>query len=185
MRRRWRILVLLGVFALAAALVPVANLGFGITLCRTSSVPAGFYRAVDGPLKVGHTVVLCLPEAIARRALARAYLPRRGWNACPGGAGPVIKILAAMAGDTVRVEAEGLRVNGESFATWVYIEDPDSPLPLPKTYRLKPGELWLHGPHPRSWDSRHFGPVPTPLGASLALPLWTETTQPAETQHAD
>lgn len=40
------------------------------------------------------------------------------------------------------------------------------------SYTLAPGEVWLHGPHARSLDSRYYGPVPaTKLLANLK-PLW-------------
>jgi type IV secretory pathway protease TraF len=39
--------------------------------------------------------------------------------------------------------------------------------------RAEPGEIWLYAPHPRSFDSRVFGPVPLGSVRGVLTPLWT------------
>ncbi len=172
MTRAKRFLILLLATASALGLLPLASL-CGIVLCSTASVPPGLYRAIPGPLLAGDTVIVCFPEDLGREALALGRLPERIWRSCPGGVGPAVKILAATGGDRVSVRTDGLWVNGFPFAQWTYRQDPRRPLELPKSYQLAPEEIWVHGNHPRSWDSRHFGPIPRDHRTSRARPLWT------------
>lgn len=145
----------------------------GLRINKTASVPLGLYRRVKGPVERGRLVELCLPEQLGKRALQKRYLPRRTWRACPGGASTILKVVAAVDGDQVVVRAKGLEVNGEiSFSWGTYHSDPERPLELPVHYRLAADEVWLHGLHPLSWDSRHFGPVRPASGVHVMEPFW-------------
>lgn len=53
--------------------------------------------------------VACLPEGLGSKGMTLGYLQR---GDCPGGAEPVLKPVAAAAGDTVDVTAAGVSVNG-------------------------------------------------------------------------
>jgi type IV secretory pathway protease TraF len=54
--------------------------------------------------------------------------------------------------------------------------------PLPRlpagTYLVRPGEIWLFSPHPRSFDSRCFGPVPVAQVRGLLHPLLIAGREP-------
>src|SRR5208283_1912987 len=78
-----------------------------------SAASAGIYRLSDAPIVRGALVAACLPAAIARTGLTRGYLQA---GDCPGGVEPVAKVLGALPGDVVKVEAEGVAVNGVPFA---------------------------------------------------------------------
>jgi type IV secretory pathway protease TraF len=40
---------------------------------------------------------------------------------------------------------------------------------------LQPGQYWLLGTSPDSWDSRYVGPVPIDLIDDTIRPVWTVT----------
>ncbi len=153
--------------------------GAGLILNQTASLPLGLYRQVKKPVARGRLVAVCLPRPLGELAVRRHYLPSR-WAlfACPGSAGPALKIVAAMGGDTVTVRQDGLRVNGAVFDRWdLYTPATDHPVDVPTTFRLEADELWLHGLHSRSWDSRHYGPVPHDDRATVIEPVWIEEPQ--------
>lgn len=148
----------------------------GIRYNLTASMPAGLYRAVPGEVPGrGTIVVACLPLATAEMGRARGYLPRGN---CPGGVMPVGKPVAAAAGDTVDVRADGLRVNGRALANSMALERDAVGRRVrgvpPGRYVVTPGELWLvSGYSARSYDSRYFGGVPASRVRAVVRPLWT------------
>ncbi|MGH2379007.1 MAG: S26 family signal peptidase [Candidatus Limnocylindria bacterium] len=165
---------LLSVTLLGALVVPYAA---GLRVLGPSrSMPRGVYWLNSAAPVPGHIVIMCLPKSLAEYGRARRYLLPRHWGpACPGETQPVGKLLAAAAGDEVVVAEDGLYVNGLRVAAWPELErEPRSDVELRKQYRLGAGEVWLHAPHPRSWDSRHFGPVTLPPNATVLEPVWTE-----------
>lgn len=161
--------------ALLGALVMPYAAGFRV-LGPSRSMPRGVYRLSSAVPVPGHVVVMCLPQGLAEYGRDRRYLfPRRWGPACPGETQPVGKLLAAAAGDEVVVAEDGLYVNGLQVATWnALTRDPRRDVVPRNRYRLSDGEVWLHAPHPRSWDSRHFGPVALPADAAVLEPVWTE-----------
>src|SRR5207302_6958602 len=158
-----------GVTSAAAGL----RLGVGLNLSR--SEPRGIYRSVADTPDRGGLVVVCLPAPIAGFGRARGYL---GPGDCPGSTQPVLKRVGAVAGDVVQVGSETVAVNDVRLATRP-IEALDSAArPLQHvafgSYVVAAGELWLFGsPGARSWDSRHFGPVPAASVRGVARPVLT------------
>jgi type IV secretory pathway protease TraF len=134
--------------AMFLLLVLVLNLRWlgGITgAIFSESEPPGIYREVDVPVRRGGMVQL--------RQL--------------------MKHVAGVPGDTVLVTPEGSYVNGK---LWPY-----SAIPAGSTYshypfglyKLAPGQFWLLGRHPLSWDSRYAGPIPQDLISGAIQPVWT------------
>jgi conjugative transfer signal peptidase TraF len=157
---------------LIAAPVTLSTLGLRIN--TSASLPLGLYRLSDRPPVRSSLVLACPPPAASRLARTRGYLPA---GACPGGVQPLGKMVLAMAGDTVEVSARGLVVDGLAIpASRPSAADsagrPLRSLPL-GVYRLSSGELWLYAPHPRSFDSRYFGPLPSTRLLGTLEPLWT------------
>ena len=84
----------------------------GLRINGTASMPRGLWHvgAPVAPLRRGEIVTLCPPETLPfREAAARGYLPA---GFCPGGLQPLVKPIAAIAGDLVTVSAAGVTVNG-------------------------------------------------------------------------
>ena len=82
-----------------------------------------------------------------------------------------------MEGDTIRIEAAGVRVNGRLLANSAQLPTDRDGLPLPQSqrwtnYSLKAGEiLTMSTYNPRSFDSRYFGLVPRSDILSVVEPL--------------
>lgn len=159
-----------------AALVS-ADLG-GLRINGTASMPQGLWHvgAPVAPFRRGEIVTLCPPPEtlLFREAVARGYLPA---GRCPGGSQPLVKPIAAIAGDLVTVSAAGVAVNGAPvpgtvLMAWDGAGRPLSPFPA-GVYRVAPGAVWLLSGHDsRSFDSRYFGPVPASNVQGVARPLW-------------
>ncbi len=127
----------------------------------TASLPRGLYIARKaGTLQVGDLVRVCIPPEAASEALARAYLMP---GSCPSGAAAVGKLVAALEGDTVRVDTLGVRVRGQLLPK-------SAPQALDSHGRavqqatgqvvLGPGECFVVSTlDALSYDSRYFGPV--------------------------
>ncbi len=142
--------------------VIASALGAGVRANWTESMPKGLYREkAPRRLERGAWAVVCLEGATARLGRERGYLPR---GDCPSGVTPVVKEIAAVPGDWVRIERSGLLVNGlELPGTALLLRDSDG-RPLPHIRlgerRLAEDEFWVLGrSSPRSWDSRYFGAV--------------------------
>ena len=107
--------------------------------------------------------------------MERHYL---GAGSCPDGSEPVVKVLAAVAGDRIEVTASAVLVNGVRLPHSRPLDrDRGGRELLPFAageHRLAPGEVWLYSPYEeRSWDSRYFGPVRIENVATIVEPLAT------------
>jgi conjugative transfer signal peptidase TraF len=128
-----------------------------------SAAPIGLYLRRKPQPKRGQLVEVCLPPAVARFGIARGYI-NHGWS-CPDGSEPLGKIIAGMPGDTLWIDpATVLKADSRGR--------PMDHFPF-GAYRLKPGEVWLYGSNPKSFDSRYFGPVPMANVRANLAPLWT------------
>lgn len=95
----------------------------------------------------------------------------------------LIKHIAGLPGDTVRVTPEGSYVNGKLWPNSALPSNTNGYRPFPfGTYTLQPGQYWVLGQSADSWDSRYLGPVPWDAIAFNIAPLWTTSgvTQPLE-----
>lgn len=153
------VLGIAGAFALALAFVAiVAVVRPSINL--TASMPIGLYRRlpVERAPRVGDIVEVCLPLALARFARARDYVPP---GECRANAAPLLKRVVAVSGDVVDLRVEGETVNGRALPGSATIARDQAGRSLPaiarRRYRVRPGEIWLWTPAPRSWDSRYYG----------------------------
>jgi len=165
-------LLWLGAALLVAAVVAYA---FGVRFTLTPSVPRGFYVQTDDSVDIDRLVTFCPPQDVAAYALERGYLHRGN---CPGGVEPLGKYVLAAEGDTVTLTEEGLMVYGRAVPnSAVYAQDMvGRELPHYGFGEHTVGEdsLFLFsGHHPRSFDSRYFGPVPMSSVRGVLRPLWT------------
>ena len=136
----------LTVIAALVAVIGLINRFAGPMVNLTHSEPTGLYLRLPGRPEPGGMVAL--------RSL--------------------MKHVVAVPGDVVTVSAQGTYVNGQLF--------PHSAIPTTAkgyqpfrfgTYTLQPGQYWLLGTSPDSWDSRYMGPVPVDLIESTIRPVWT------------
>jgi len=154
-------------------------LGFRINI--SSSLPLGLYQAsfqpVSNHLNRGSLVLFCLPDSsIMRIANQRSYL---GAGPCPGRTLPLLKPVLAVAGDTVSIQAHGVKINDAGLLPQSQRLSQDSQgrviQGMPNgVYRVKPGEIWVLSTYsPRSFDSRYFGPVPIRDIQATVTPIMT------------
>ena len=174
--RRPATLIAYAAGALTAGILTMAWFA-GLRVNGTASMPLGLWRmrTVDAPLRRGQIVTACLPNTgPIQEAAARGYIPA---GTCSGGHEPLLKSVAAVAGDVVTVTPQGIVVDGQLIEnTAQLVQDcagrPLRPIPA-GTYPVLPGQIWLLTGHDRrSFDSRYFGPVPAASVQGIARPVW-------------
>lgn len=152
---------------LAGVLATVLHPSLRLIYNASDSAPRGFYRVAPATeLKRGDYVVAMLPEEVARFAAARGYLPQSV---------PVLKRIAAVAGQRVCVEDTTVSIDGKPLARALDRDGKERPLVAWKHCRtLQVSELFLLNPtHPASFDSRYFGPLDASFVRGRAIPVWT------------
>ncbi len=173
MRRRRVLQFLAGAAAVMSALVATAFSGC-YRLNLTPSEPLGLWRIeeLQRPVAIGDLVFLCPPTtAMFAEAWRRGYL-RRGL--CPGGFAPLIKTVAALAGQRVEI-TDHVQIDGRSLpASSLWDRDGEGRrLTADPGGVVPPHHLFLHSPFASSYDSRYFGPVPDSGLLGLARPVFT------------
>jgi conjugative transfer signal peptidase TraF len=132
----------------------------GVRINVSSSLPFGLYRVdATGTAKLAE---FCPAAPFGDLAYARGY---RHAGSCPDGGSPLLKPIVAEAGDTVSVSPDGVRVNGRQLPNSAPRSTDTAGRPLipwrSGTFVVEPGKVWvLSSYHPRSFDSRYFGPIP-------------------------
>jgi conjugative transfer signal peptidase TraF len=168
--------VVCGVIALLTA--ALATSGFaGLRVNDTVSMPRGIWQIskVEAPLRHGQIVIVCPPDtASIREAVVRHYISTGN---CPGGYEPLVKPVAAVAGDMVTVTPEGIAVNGRLIGNTAQRAQDYAGRPLQSVpagaYPVLQGQVWLlSGYSGRSFDSRYLGPIPATNVQGVARPLW-------------
>ena len=146
------------VFGVALATFQLCGL-VGIRINTSPSLPIGLYstssNSGDGLIE------FCPAEPCASLASSRGYRDR---GTCPDGATPLMKPIVAHAGDTVDLSGQGIAVNGKLLPNTAPLEADTHGRPLvPWTfghYQVQPNTVWVASSyHPRSFDSRYFGPI--------------------------
>ena len=132
----------------------------GLRINTSPSLPIGLYIATADA--DANMVEFCPAEPFATFAIVRGY---RDPGNCRDGGAPLLKPVVANAGDVVELSARGISVNGALLPNTA---------PLSKDTKGRPLEAWPFGHyvvasetvwvassyHPRSFDSRYFGPIP-------------------------
>jgi len=166
---------LLVLSVLASFTIGAAHGVAGPRLNLTPSVPRGLYLYVPGRVERGQIVQACLPENLATYARSHEILTR---GPCPYDVEPIVKVLAAVAGDVVTV-ADDVRVNGHLWPTSA-IRSFDSrsrrvEMRMPAgTLRLAANHVLLLGLHPSSWDGRYFGALSSSAVTGRWFPILTD-----------
>ena len=133
----------------------------------TESAPPGWYVVHPAAqLAVGEYVIAQLPRDIAAFAAKREYLPRHV---------PVLKRIAATAGQRVCVRDGTVLIDGAAIATTLTLDGKRRRLtPWSHCRKLETGELFLlNTSTPSSFDSRYFGPIDVSFVRGKANLLWT------------
>ncbi len=143
----------------------------GIRINHTPSLPVGIWR-VSPPgvaLTRGHIVTFCAPQTeVFRHAFRMKIL---GHGHCPGGWEAMLKSVAAVEGDRIKVKPSGLEINGTLVPGTTRLALQTEAIPF-GSYTVGQDEIWvIANAHPRSFDSRYFGPIPLGQVEGTAEPL--------------
>jgi conjugative transfer signal peptidase TraF len=108
-------------------------------------------------------------------SIGREYRPKGA--GCDDKYAPLLKPIAARAGDTVTVSEAGVAVNGKLLPnSKQYPKDGiGRPMPLIPlgTYAVLPGTVWVISSYnPFSFDSRYFGAIHLDERVQYAKPFW-------------
>ena len=134
---------------------------FGLRINTSPSLPMGLYiTTADADANL---VEFCPVEPFATLSIVRGY---RDPGACRDGAAPLLKPVIARSGDVVEVSARGISVNGALLPNTAPLATDTKGRPLEAwpsgRYIVAPGAIWVASCyHPRSFDSRYFGPLST------------------------
>jgi conjugative transfer signal peptidase TraF len=133
----------------------------------TASIPRGLYWLSRDTcsLDVGDVAVFPVPPRIRPLVAERRYLP----------VGAVLlKPIAALAGDTVCVRDDVAFVNDQPLGPVLHEDIEGRELPVDTLCGPVPARhVYVVSHHPRSFDSRTFGPIPVGAVEGKATPLWT------------
>jgi conjugative transfer signal peptidase TraF len=133
----------------------------GLRINTSPSLPLGLYVVTtDGSANL---IEFCPAEPFAALSLVRGY---RDSGACLDGGAPLLKPVAAKAGDLVELSWHGISVNGVLLANTEPLSKDTKGRPLEPwhfgRFLVAPGTVWVASSyHSRSFDSRYFGPVDT------------------------
>lgn len=171
---RTHALAILGVGVAGLVAIFSAGVFASLRVNLTPSEPLGLWRIVvlDRPVAVGDLVFVCPPQgSVSAFGLARGYF-REG--ACPGGAAPLIKTVAAIAGASITVGA-AVMIDGTPLPySQLSPKDGQDRTLMPWVGgTVPPGQLFLHSSFRGSYDSRYFGPVSDAGLLGLAQPVLT------------
>jgi conjugative transfer signal peptidase TraF len=160
--------------AIAASCIVLLLGVFGIRLnIASNSLPPGLYRIV--PAGKGSDLLVC-PTGVAETvSIEREYRVKS--FGCGDGYAPLLKPIAARAGDTVTLSQAGVAVNGKLLQNSKQYPKDGIGRPMPMvpfgTYAVLPGTVWVISSYNRfSFDSRYFGPVNLDEKVQYAKLFW-------------
>ncbi len=155
----------------------------GLIYNPTSSVPTGLYQAYQTPLKHGVIVSFCMPaSSIPNGWKKRGYLLGNWKGTCENDNVPVIKPIAALAGDRITLNSKGATVNGHLIPNSRPMTEDEKHRPLTPypfgTYTVQPGQVWFISHYiPDSLDGRYFGPLPISVINAPIRRIWPVSKQ--------
>lgn len=158
-----------------AALLLIYSLTYFVAFNMTDSLPIGVYLRKNKQLEAEDIVKICPPDnEVVQLARERLYISA---GFCPGRNEALIKKVLALPGDEVRVEPEGLYINGRIVENTAILFADSQHRAMPyevTTYQIKPGQIFIYSDYnDKSFDSRYFGPVDS-KGAMVLTPIWTK-----------
>jgi conjugative transfer signal peptidase TraF len=161
------VLAILSIALVAATALPTKTRIPRIIYNASGSAPVGFYRGENRMPLRGDTAVIQPSKTLESLLVSQAFLP-------PGI--PLLKRVAAVAGDRVCRSGGVVFVNGVAVAEALERARNGRPLPIWEgCLTLSEGQFFLIQPHYYSLDSRYFGPVNACQIIGVAHVIWTWT----------
>jgi conjugative transfer signal peptidase TraF len=158
-------MTILGV--LTAALASNFRSPYRLVYNPSESAPRGWYRVgLPRDFDIGTFALVSLPDAIARLADARRYLPQSV---------PLLKRVVAISGQQVCERDGVVEIDGTPAARAKSTDGAGRRLDAWRgCRRLVDGELFLLSQTAdSSYDSRYFGPIDRARVIGRAVPVWT------------
>lgn len=163
-RQPWLVMGI-AVLAIGAISIPKSDLHRRLIWNATASAPIGLYWLQIEPFNRGDLVLASAPDSVASLADERHYLPRGV---------PLVKRIAALAGDTVCAHDREIQINGQVVAKGLDRDAKGRPMPTWTGCRVLTNDVLLLMPeHPDSFDGRYFGPVSATQIIGPLIPIWT------------
>ena len=158
------ILAVLGVNIVSTAIA--CGLASHLVWNDTASMPRGLYWVTrDTSCGPGDFVLFPVPPAVRELVHDRRYLPDGD---------ELLKPVVAVAGDRVCNRDGVAFVNDAPIGTVLTADSDGRPLPSDTLCGPIPSDhIYVASHHPRSFDSRAFGPVDVAAIRGKATPLWT------------
>ena len=129
----------------------------------TASMPTGLYRIQRASPKRGDLLVTRLSREMELVAVSRGILAPTT---------PVLKPVAAIAGDRVCRVGSAVYVNGRFAALARELDRRGQHMPVWRgCRRLRASQVFLLARHPQSFDSRYYGQLELHLAGGIARPL--------------
>ncbi|KTT27463.1 conjugal transfer protein TraF [Pseudomonas oryzihabitans] len=159
-----------------ALLLAAACYVAGARVNTTKSIPVGLYWTSSVPVEKGTYVLFCPPQLqVFDDAKERGYI---GAGFCQGGYGYMMKRVLAAKGDTVTVDSNGVRVNGELLPLSAPLKTDKAgrllPRHQPSNYILNDSEVLLMSDvSATSFDGRYFGPIDRSQIKTVIRPVFT------------
>lgn len=148
----------------------------GYIINTSPSLPLGIYRTmpITEPLEVGDMVEVQIPKELFAIMQERGYKKKKAMVKV----GTLLKIIQGKEGDVFSLEETkvGKRIvkNGTTVLGIAFLQDRQGRAFItPKEWKVGKGEYFLMGEHPRSYDSRYFGPIKAEYITRKACPVWT------------
>lgn len=138
------------------------------------SAPQAIWRVVDHdinvPLQRGDWIVVCPPLSVVEHRQLFAIEPPDS-ETCVSQ--QTLKQIAAVPGDRVYVD-HPIVITPLATVEAVSYDGNNKPLPRPANgeYVVAAGTYWVLSLHPRSVDSRYYGPVATANIVHRVKPIW-------------
>nr|WP_310390443.1 conjugative transfer signal peptidase TraF [Rhizobium sp. 1399] len=146
----------------------------GYRINFTPSYNLGLWQivAMDREIRAGDRIFICPPDGAAvKLALERQYLPR---GLCASGSGPLIKTVAAVAGQSVEIGGQVIIDGNPLHSSRVLSADAEGrAMPVYAGGIVPEGMVFLHSEFVGSYDSRYFGPLPANGTLGLAREILT------------
>lgn len=174
MKARRNALIILGAGAVLIGSIASALAFGGYRINFTPSYNMGLWQIMplDHQLKAGDRIFICPPEGRAvSLGLERQYLPR---GACQSGSGPLIKTVAAVAGQEIEIAGQVIIDGQPLHSSRVLSADQEGrEMPVYAGGIVPDGTVFLHSEFVGSYDSRYFGPIPATGTLGLAREVLT------------
>ena len=172
---RFHARVIAGVLLLPAAFLGCA-FSLGFRWARTTSIPPGIYRVTHN--SADPLASFCPTGEASTVSVARHYRDE-AWT-CPDGHAPLLKPIAARAGDVVTVTHSQITVNGQPLRNSKAFAFDGQHLPMHRwpegTYHVAPGTIWVISTYNiGSYDSRYYGPIVLSSVLHYGHPVWQFT----------